>query len=147
MPEFHTLQHKFIQIWPHLDERSRRLIAATEAQQIGYGGISLVSRACGLSRVTITKGLQELHGNPLPPGRLRRPGAGRHKIVVSDPELPNILEYLVEPLTRGDPESPLRWTCKSTRSLASEMTGIDHPYEGLPTPSSDGLQSAEQSKN
>jgi hypothetical protein len=126
-----TLQQKLTQIWPHLDERSRRLVAATEAQQLGYGGISLVSRACGLSRVTITKGLHELNSEPLPPGRLRRSGAGRHKIVVSDPELPNILEYLVEPLTRGDPESPLRWTCKSTRSLAIEMTDLDHPISHM----------------
>ena len=121
------LQRKFAQVWPHLDERTRRLVAATEAAQLGYGGISLVSRACGLSRVTITKGVQELAGAPLPPGRVRRPGAGRPQLIVQDPALPRRLEALVEPLARGDPESPLRWTCKSTRTLAATLAAQAHP--------------------
>jgi len=121
------LQRKFAQVWPHLDERTRRLVAATEAAQLGYGGISLVSRACGLSRVTITKGVQELTGAPLPPGRVRRPGAGRPQLIVQDPALPRRLEALVEPLARGDPESPLRWTCKSTRTLAATLAAQAHP--------------------
>lgn len=123
----HALQHKFAQVWPHLDERARRLVAASEALHLGYGGISLVSRACGLSRVTITNGVRELTAEPLAPGRLRRPGAGRPTLVMRDPELPRRLEALVEPLTRGDPESPLRWTCKSTRTLAARLSAQQHP--------------------
>ncbi len=103
------------------------MLAANEALQEGYGGISRVSRACGLSRVTITKGIDELDEAPIAPGRIRRPGAGRRRLLVRDPELPRVLETLVEPLTRGDPESPLRWTCKSTRTLAAELTRQNHP--------------------
>ena len=102
-------------------------MAASEALQLGHGGISQVSRACGLSRVTITKAVQELDAAPLPPGRLRRAGAGRRKLEAQDPKLLHLLESLVEPLTRGDPESPLRWTCKSTRALAAALTAQDHP--------------------
>ena len=115
------IKAKLRQMWPHLNERSRRMVAAAEAVQLGYGGVSLVSRACGLSRVTITKGINELSGAPLPVERVRRNGGGRHRLEVDDPELPGVLESLVEPLTRGDPESPLRWTCKSTRTLAGEL--------------------------
>jgi len=121
------LKRKFIQLWPHLNERARRMVAAEEAMRLGRGGISLVSRACGLSRVTITKAIGELDAEPLPVGRVRRPGAGRRKLAVRDPELPRALEALVEPLTRGDPESPLRWTCKSTRALAEELALQNHP--------------------
>jgi len=102
-------------------------MAAGEARQLGYGGVSTVSRACGLSRVTITKALHELEQPPLDPGRVRRPGAGRPSLVVSDPELPTALNELVEPAARGDPESPLRWTVKSTRTLAAELRGQRHP--------------------
>jgi len=98
------------------------MVAATEARQLGYGGISEVSRACGLSRVTIARGIQELDESPLDAGRIRRSGAGRPTLLALDPDLPLTLESLVEPLTRGDPESPLRWTCKSTRTLAAELT-------------------------
>jgi hypothetical protein len=121
-----ALKQKVALLWPHLDERARRLFAASEARQLGHGGVSLVSRACGLSRVTITKGLQELEAPPLPPGRVRRAGGGRPALVVRDPELPGRLEALVEPLTRGDPESPLRWTSKSTRALAAELAAQQH---------------------
>lgn len=114
-------------LWPHLDERSRRLFAASEAHQLGHGGVSSVSRVCGLSRVTITKGLQELEDPPLPAGRVRRPGGGRPALVVRDPDLLRRLEALVEPLTRGDPESPLRWTSKSTRALAAALAAQRHP--------------------
>jgi hypothetical protein len=103
------------------------MVAASEALDLGYGGISIVSRACGLSRVTITKGIQELHAEPIAAGRIRRPGAGRPKLTDMDPSLPQALEALVEPLARGDPESPLRWTCKSTRLLAQELSAQDHP--------------------
>jgi len=122
-----ALQRRFAQIWPHLDERARRLVAASEAAACGYGGVSLVSRACGLSRVTITKGLRELAEAPLPPGRVRRPGGGRPTLIAQDPTLPARLEALVEPLARGDPRSPLRWTCKSTRTLAATLTAQRHP--------------------
>jgi Rhodopirellula transposase DDE domain len=114
-------------LWPHLNERSRRMLAASEATQIGYGGVSLVSRACGLSRVTITKGISELASAPLPVKRIRRPGGGRQRLTVRDPKLPGLLESLVEPSARGDPESPLRWTCKSTRTLAKELSARRHP--------------------
>jgi hypothetical protein len=122
-----ALREKVAALWPHLDERARRLFAAGEARALGHGGVSLVSRACGLSRVTITKGLRELDEAPLPAGRVRRPGAGRPRTEERDPELPERLDALVEPLSRGDPESPLRWTSKSTRALAKELTRSGHP--------------------
>ena len=121
------LREKLSQIWPHLNERSRRMVAAAEAVQLGRGGVSLVSRASGLSRVTITKGIRELGEDSIPTNRIRREGAGRPSLVSVDPTLPEVLETLVEPLTRGDPESPLRWTCKSTRTLAWELGLQDHP--------------------
>jgi len=114
-------------LWPHLNERSQRMLAAAEAVAIGYGGVSLVSRACGLTRVTITKGIRELDLPPLPEDRIRRSGGGRRQLVVLYPKLRGRLESLVEPLSRGDPESPLRWTCKSTRILAGELTDGKHP--------------------
>jgi len=121
-----ALSEKFALIWPHLDERARRIVAANEARHLGYGGVSEVSRACGLSRITIAKGIKELDMEPLGPGRMRRPGAGRRGLLELDPDLPRVLESLVEPLTRGDPESPLRWTCKSTRMLAAELKVQKH---------------------
>jgi len=102
------------------------MLAANEARQLGHGGVSIVSQACGLSRVTITKGMRELRSRPLEQGRIRRPGAGRPSLLLVAPELPRILEGLVDPLSRGDPESPLRWTCKSTRTLAAELTSQNH---------------------
>ena len=121
------IQKKMSRIWPHLNERSRRMLAATEAMEIGYGGITFVSQACGLSRVTITKGIDELSKPALSEDRVRRPGGGRQKLILRDPKLPELLESFVEPSTRGDPESPLRWTCKSTRTLARELTIRKHP--------------------
>jgi len=121
------LAGQFASMWPHLDEHSRRLVAASKSLELGYGGISRVSRACGLSRVTLTKGIEELHGEPLAAGRVRRAGGGRHPLTANDPGLVPALDALVEPLARGDPESPLRWTCKSTRTLAAELTARHHP--------------------
>jgi hypothetical protein len=121
------MRRKLQNLWPHLNERSRRMLAAAEAAQIGYGGVSLVSRACGLSRVTIMKGIRELRDPALPAERIRRAGGGRPSLVRADPKLPDLLESLVEPLARGNPESPLRWTCKSTRTLAGELTDRQHP--------------------
>jgi hypothetical protein len=126
MTTLKELRQKFALIWPHLDERARRMMAANEARQLGHGGVSRVSRACGLSRVTITKGMRELRERPLTTGRIRRPGGGRPSLLDLDPDLPRTLEGLVEPLSRGDPESPLRWTSKSTRSLAAELTAQRH---------------------
>src|SRR5438445_1019838 len=127
MASVREIREKLMRIWPHLNERSRRMLAATEAVGIGYGGVSVVSRSCGLSRVTITKGISELSAPPLPEERIRRAGAGRQRLVVRDPRLSDSLDSLVEPLSRGDPQSPLRWTCKSTRVLAHELTGRQHP--------------------
>ena len=103
------------------------MMAANEAVHEGYGGTSRISRVCGLSRDTITKGIRELGEKPIAAGRIRRPGGGRHTLLVRDPELPQALETLMEPLARGDPQSPLRWTCKSTRTLAAELSRQDHP--------------------
>ena len=123
-----TLQQKFADVWPLLNERSRRLVAATEARAIGYGGVSQVSRACGLSRKAIVKGIEEIAVKAvLSPGRIRRSGAGRKEITVSDPGLWDALDRLIEPETHGDPESPLRWICKSTRTLAAQLTRQNHP--------------------
>jgi len=126
MVSIRQIRDKLMRIWPHLNERSRRMMAATEALGLGYGGVSLVSRVCGLSRVTITKGIDELAEPPLPEDRVRHEGGGRWKSEVRDPDLADVLDGLVEPLSRGDPESPLRWTCKSTRTLAHELTGLEH---------------------
>ena len=116
----------FARLWPHLDEHARRLVATGKAAELGHGGISRVSRACGLSRVTLTKGVQELQGAPLGPGRILRAGGGRRKLTTNDPGLSLALDGLVDPLTRGDPESPLRWTCKSARTLAAQLSSQCH---------------------
>jgi hypothetical protein len=109
------------------DEHTRRIWAATEARTLGYGGISLVARATGISRRAILVGLHEISsGTLLPEGRIRRPGGGRKSNVEHQPKLPEQLETLVEPLTRGDPESPLRWTCKSTRRLSQELAKLGY---------------------
>ena len=103
-------------------------MAASEAIGLGYGGVSLVRRACGLSRKAIAKGIREIQAGESPSeGRIRRPGAGRKKITVSDPSLLAALDPLIECGTRGDPESPLRWICKSTRTLAAQLTQQNHP--------------------
>jgi transposase len=115
-------------VWPLLDERTRRLMAASDASALGYGGVSLVHRACGLSRKAIAKGIREIEaGAALAAGRIRRPGAGRKRITVSDPRLLETLEAMIEHQTRGDPESPLRWTCQSTRTIANALARQGHP--------------------
>lgn len=111
-----------------LDERTRRLTAANEARAWGRGGIGVVSEACGLSRRVIRVGLQELvEGRVLPPGRVRRAGGGRKRLTTTDPALVRALESVVADDTRGDPQSPLRWTCKSTRAVARALTAQRHP--------------------
>jgi hypothetical protein len=121
------LSAKFRELWPHLDERGRRLTAASEAKSLGWGGVTLVSRACGLSRKAIHKGIQELESGETLEGRIRRAGGGRKPITESDPTLVGKLEAMVDAETRGDPESPLRWIMKSTRTIAAILTSRNHP--------------------
>jgi len=122
-----VLKAKFASLAPALDERARRLWAATEAKAIGHGGSALVSRATGISYSTITRGLRELESGPPPdPGRVRRPGGGRKRTVAKDPTLLADLDGLVEPTASGDPQSPLRWTSKSVRTLARELRALGH---------------------
>ncbi len=121
MPDDPELQRKFAAILPNLDERQRRLLAAVEARSLGYGGIRRVSRASGISHAAIQRALKELDAPPPPPGRVRRPGGGRKKLRDKEPAILVALEGLIAPETRGDPMSPLRWTCKSTRQLAEAL--------------------------
>jgi hypothetical protein len=122
-----VLAAKFAAILPHLDERQRRLVLAAEARSLGHGGISLVARAAGVSRVTITAGVEQLEAGVDPmPGRARGAGGGRKPLTEMDPELLDALDALVEPETRGDPMSRLRWTTKSTRNLAEELRRQGH---------------------
>lgn len=126
------LKRKLRSIWPHLDERTRRLTAANEAMSLGYGGVSVVRRACGLSRKAILKGIREISAGAAPlQGRVRRPGAGRRAIAVSDPDLLEALDEMIEGHTRGDPQSPLRWICKSTRVIAQALSQQQHPVSHM----------------
>jgi len=127
----HAIQEKYNALRSIFNERTRRLWAAAEARSLPYGGISVVASVTGLSRTTILSGINELRNPQLQPlstgsGRMRRPGGGRKNLTDSDASLEIDLESLVEPLTRGDPESPLRWTCKSTRKLAEELNRHGH---------------------
>jgi transposase len=127
----HDLREKYGAIFPLLDERQRRVIAAADALFLGRGGVSQVARASGLSRTTIHHGIAELDAGSAPSTRIRHAGGGRPSVVDRAPAILEALEALVEPLTRGDPMSPLRWTCKSTRQLAAALTqqgySISHP--------------------
>ena len=116
-----TIVAKYAAVSPVLDERSRRRWAAAESVAIGYGGDALVSSATGLARETLRKGRREITQGGTPSGRIRRPGAGRPRLEQRQPGLLAALEGLVDPLTRGDPTSPLRWTCKSRAKLASGL--------------------------
>src|SRR5436305_1916365 len=124
------IHRKYHVLLPELDERRRRQWAAAEARELGWGGVSLVAHATGLSRPTITAGLRELNQPSAERAaqavRVRRAGGGRRPLTATDPGLLAALEALLEPGTRGDPESPLRWTCKSTRQLAEELTRQNH---------------------
>ena len=122
-----AILRRFEALTPFLDERTRRLMVAAEARAIGFGGITLVARATGVSRDTISRGLEELDSATSPPaGGVRRPGGGRKKTVDVDPTLREDLEKLINPTERGDPESPLRWTSKSLRHLAKELKLLGH---------------------
>ena len=127
MPEA-GLARKFEVLARVLDERTRRLVAAAEAQAIGFGGVTAVAQASRLSRGTIIRGLAELQtaSKPARGQRIRRQGAGRKRTMDQDATLKRDLESLVEPVTRGDPESPLRWTCKSVRQLAAQLKRMGH---------------------
>jgi hypothetical protein len=116
------LELKFNALVGDLDERGRRRWAATEAMALGYGGITAVSLATGLSDRTIRNGIEELQSdNPLPSGRQRRNGGGRKSLESSQDDLIDAIDRLVEPTERGDPQSPLRWTCKSLSNLQREL--------------------------
>src|SRR5215210_4921010 len=132
MVDVEGIKRRFEQLAPHLDERTRRLLAASEAVAIGRGGASVVARATGVSRRVIGEGIKELTETPARAAgqagtvRIRRPGGGRKRTSETDPTLREDLERLVEPATRGDPGSPLRWTCKSVRKLAEELGRLGH---------------------
>ena len=124
-----AIEERYAAVKPVLDERGRRRFAAAEAMTAGWGGIAAVSRITGIARSTIGRGLAELRGTALPeaaPGRVRRKGAGRPALADSDPTLLADLVALVEPLTRGDPMAPLRWTAKSLRKLSAELGERGH---------------------
>ena len=121
-----NLERFFSQVGPLLDERERRLLAAAAAAMIGRGGQAAVARVTGMSRNTILAGAKELEAGVSRSERVRRPGAGRPRSVDLDPEMLVVLDSLVEPESRGDPMSPLRWTIKSTRVLAEELTRLGH---------------------
>jgi hypothetical protein len=138
-----TLRTKFELLRPLMDERMRRQWAACEALSLKRGGVTVVARATGLSRTTIGEGMRELRERTNLgiedeicvcelPKRIRRPGGGRHPLKANDPTLVRDLEALIEPTTRGDPQSPLRWTCKSTRNLA-EALGLQRHQVSYPT--------------
>jgi hypothetical protein len=126
------LQQKFAALAPFLDERQRRLWAGTEALALGHGGVTTVAQATGLSRPTVAAGRDQVRAfrddpDSVPPAAvIRQPGAGRKPLTQTDPTLLADLERLVDPLTRGDPQSPLRWTCKSTAQLAKALTEQGH---------------------
>jgi hypothetical protein len=126
------LKTKYEQLGPLLNERQRRLWAAAEALALGRGGITWVAQATGLSRPTVRAGIRQLRQQQrqpdavLPSERVRRPGGGRRPLTATDPTLLRDLERLVDPVTRGDPRSLLRWTCKSTSQLAAALRDQGH---------------------
>lgn len=126
---FQAMKARLADLLPQLDERDRRIALAVEANSWGWGGISAVHQATGASRTTIQRGKAELAegSTQQPEGRIRAPGGGRKRAEVTDPGLVPALDTLIEPESRGDPESPLRWTTKSTRHLATELTAMGHP--------------------
>src|SRR6266571_6469139 len=123
-----VLAAKFAAVFPHLDERQRRLLMGAEARALGHGGIRLVARAAGVREATVSTGVTELESGQAPLGRVRRAGGGRKRVADLDSGLRPALLALVEPDMRGDPMSPLRWTTKSTRHLAAELTAQGTGY-------------------
>lgn len=122
--DIEIIKKKYEELSRFLDEKVKRLYLAVEAKSLGYGGISEISRATGVSRTTITVGMKELEDivTPADKTRIRKEGGGRKNTIEKNPNIEKELETLVEPYTRGDPESPLKWTCKSTRKLAEMLT-------------------------
>lgn len=121
------IKQRFITLAPFLNERLRRIFTASEAEAIGYGGISIVSRETGVSRRAIALGRDEIKHPPTKDKKqIRKKGGGRKRTVDKDPTLKQDLESLIEPVTRGAPESPLRWTCKSVRNLSDELNLMGH---------------------
>jgi hypothetical protein len=123
------IRKRFTLVKPFLNEKQRRILAAAEAEAVGHGGVSQVAAATGMSRNTIVAGrrdISEQRASVKETGRIRSPGGGRKKTVHKDPTLERDLETLIEPVTRGDPESALRWTCKSVRKLAGELNRMGH---------------------
>ena len=121
------IRERYTALSPQLDERGRRCFAASEARAAGYGGIAATARATGIARSTIGRGFKDLaDGSDLPAGRMRRPGGGRKPLTEVDTTLSDDLLALVWPSERGDPMSPLRWTCKSLRRIASELRSLGH---------------------
>lgn len=127
--QMELIRRKYTALAPLLNERTRRCWAATEAQALGYGGVSIVADALGIARGTIPAGLLEVQGRGTVgvPQRIRSFGGGRRQLTEKDATLAEALNQLVEPTTRGDPESPLRWTSKSTTRLAQELERGGHP--------------------
>lgn len=121
------LTAKYASLFPHLNERQQHLVAALDAEQLGRGGFALVTRLTGFSRPTLYRAIRSLRQEPVPVERVRQSGAGRKDISEHDPHLLEALEALIDPDTRGDPMSPLRWTCKSTRQLANLLQAQRHP--------------------
>ena len=122
------IQEKYAALATHLTERGRRIWAATEAKSCGRGGIAVVSRASGITDKTIRRGLRELQrGKGADAGRIRQIGGGRKRLTEQDPTVAQDLERLVDPVTRGDPESPLLWTSKSTYHLSEALQHQGHP--------------------
>ena len=120
------LTAKFRELLPHLDERTQRLVLGAEARALGHGGIGLVAEAAGVSRGRVSRGAGEVAAGTRQPGRVRRPGGGRKRVIEVDAGLAPALMGLVEPGERGDPMSPLRWTTKSLRHLADQLTRAGH---------------------
>jgi len=122
-----TVRAKWVVLQEHMTERARRRWAGAEARAIGWGGVSQVAQATGLSRMTVAAGVAEVRdATGIPEGRQRRVGAGRPPLSRTDPTLVPDLERLVDPVTRGDPMNPLRWTCKSKEELAGALRAMGH---------------------
>lgn len=121
-----AMQQTYVLLSPHLDERTRRLWCAAQAQAIGHGGLTQVQGVTGMSRPCITRGMKDLAASPLAAGAVRQPGGGRKRVTEHDPALLAALDALIEPTQRGDPMRGLRWTCKSTRRLATELSSHGH---------------------
>ena len=149
-PVVEWIRNKYSNLRGSLDERGRRVWGAVEAMSLGWGGVVAVSQATGIAESTIRRGVQELKAdNSSSQDRQRRKGGGRKKAEERDVKIVRALDRLVDPATLGDPQSPLRWTTKSTRNLAAELTKQNHPSGARPSSAAArvGIQSAGESKD